>query len=120
MPNKPTLGIKVSHWTRRVTYMFLWLVCAGSTLCYSVAAWPASLCGESAGDLTFFYQHLQFFAGVLFVSVVALSGMLIEDYSGRLPATIRLLPEITVNARRFRYWLTVVMFVLNVIVVMAL
>lgn len=119
--NYPTIGIIANAWARRVIFLVLVLVCVGSD--YVLVSSRAPILfggGEPPSFLKAAFQYLQIITGVLFVSIAALSGMLIEEYSPGLSDSVRLEPDISSLGKKIKLILAIAMIVLDAIVVILL
>lgn len=82
----PTIGVITNHWVRRFVYVILAFVCAGADYVLVSSRAPILFGGGTPPPfLRTLFQYLQVITGVLFVSVAALSGMLIEETHAASP-----------------------------------
>lgn len=120
-PRDPTSNETTSAWVRRIIYLMLVLVCVGSD--YVLVSTRAPILfggGEVPPFLKALFQYLQVITGVLFVSVAALSGMLIQENATGLSDTVKIEPDIGAVQQKIKLGMAIFMFVLDVIVVVFL
>lgn len=117
----PTIGIIVSAWTRRFAYLLLVLVCVSfDFILVSSRLGPLLFAGEAPSFLISLFQYLQIIVGIFFVSIAALSGMLIAEYSNDLPDAVKIEPDLSETQKRARLTIAISMIVINVAVVVSL
>ena len=117
----PSIGLLASAWVRRLIFLLLVIVCAGSD--YVLVSTRAPILfggGTTPPFLKALFQYLQVITGVLFVSIAALSGMLIQEHSRGLPDVVKLEPDIAPVEKKLKLILAVAMFVIDVVVVIFL
>lgn len=115
----PSIGMLTHAWVRRITYLLLVIVIVVSYFVL-VTARASILFGGSSETPPFLqalFQYLQVITGLLFVSIAALSGMLIQEYSGDLPDVVKIEPYIVPAGAKTKLGLAIALFVLDVVFV---
>ncbi len=120
-PRNPNSNEITSAWVRRIIYLLLVVVCVGSD--YVLVSTRAPILfggGEAPGFMKTLFQYLQVITGVLFVSIAALSGMLIQEQTTGLPVAVKLEPDAGELEKKIKLGLAIFMFALDVVVVVFL
>jgi hypothetical protein len=116
----PTAGEIVGHWGLRFFYIILVLVCVISDFVLVATRVGLLFGGQVPPFLRNLFPYLQPITAVLFVSVAALAGLLIEEYTIGASNYVKLSPDMRPRQKHIYLGLAIAMAALDVIAIVAL